>query len=92
MTILNEVKQKLSLCSDMITLQFKTSFQPTLHPETGTTQIAFDQFVSIAEHHQAIRKDEVPFQIIDKESIDPIITSQPSMNSLTRGKLIKQED
>ena len=92
LSTLNEVKHELSLHLNMITLQFKTRFQPTLHPETGTTQITFDQFVSIAEHQKAIRKNEGTVQTINKEDIDPVVTSQSSVNSLTRGKLIKQKD
>ena len=34
-----------------IEFQFKSTFQTPVHPETGTPQITFDQFVSIAKHH-----------------------------------------
>ena len=57
--------------------------------ETGTTQITFDQFVTIAEHYEATRNDVQPQQPIDPAQIDPI---PPSVNSLTRTKLIKQDD
>ena len=89
---LDDVKQHLASCSDTVILQFKTSSQPTLHPETGTTQITFDQFISIAEHHQSIRENEKPSTNIDVEGIDPVQINSITVKSLTRGKLIKQDD
>ena len=71
------------------TFQFKTTFQPTVHPETGVTQITFDQFISIAKHHQAIRDDTDITSSVDPEDANPVPTAQSSINSLTRGKLIK---
>ena len=67
-------------------------FQPTVHPETGVTQITFDQFISIAKHHQAIRDDSDITHTVDPQDVDPVPTVPTSINSLTRGKLIKQED
>ena len=72
--------------------QLKTAFQPTLHPETGVTQITFDQFISIAKHHQAIRDDTDLTHHVNPDKIDPVPQIQSSVNSITRGKLIKQED
>ena len=69
--------------------QFKTTLQPTLHPETGTTQITFEQFVTIAKHHQATRHAVTVPQTIDPAQIDPL---PPNVNSLTRTKLIKLDD
>ena len=93
-TTLDDVKNAFKNCPKVVTLQFKTTSQPPLHPETGTTQITFDQFVSIAEHHQAIRQNETVITPVDPDDIDPAINHGPhtSVHSLTRGKLVKQED
>ena len=74
------------------TFRFKTAFQPTLHPETGVTQIIFDQFISIAKHYQNIRDDTGLIHPVDIDEIDPVPENRSSVNSLTRGKLIKHDD
>ena len=72
--------------------QFKTTFQPSVHPETGVTQISFDQFTAIANHHQQIREEARTENQIDPTQIDPPPTQHTFVHSLTRGKLVKQED
>lgn len=91
-TKLDDVPQYIDRTKPTTKFQFQTSFQPTIHPETGTTQITFDQFVTIAKHHQDIREADSSPTIVDVDSIDPTLSSKPTVNSLTRGKLIKQED
>ena len=86
---LKEIYKHLDKKIPTAILQFKTKLQPTLHPETGTTQITFDKFMTIAEHHQATRNAVKVPQSIDPAQIDPI---PPNVNSLTRTKLIKQDD
>ena len=75
------------------TLQFASHFQTPIHPETGTTQITFDQFVTIAQHHQDIRSNpETPHvHKWDGNDVNPIVHKLDTP-SLTRTKLIKQED
>ena len=91
-TTLEDVHKYIDRTSSTNLFQFKTKFQPTLHPETGTTQITFDQFVSIANHHQDIQKD-TDFTInVDQDAVDPNPTNPTMIHNLTRGKLIKQED
>ena len=85
----NDIAKHLNKAVPTATFQFKTSFQPTLHPETGTTQITFDQFIAIAEHHQELREEPRSTMPIDPEDINPI---PPIVHSLTRTKLIKQND
>ena len=90
--MLDDVKHTITGSSNMTTVQFKINLQSTLHPKTGTTQIIFDQFVSIVKHHQTIREDENFFETMDRDTIEPVIIPNTSVNRLTRGKLIKQED
>ena len=71
---LDAIQNHIDRTTPTTLFQFKTPFQPTLHPETGTTQITFDRFVSIAKHHQDIRKDKEPPVIIDADNVDPIPT------------------
>ena len=72
--------------------QFASQFQTPIHPETGTTQITFDQFVTIAKHHQDIRNSEnKPKPNIDHSLLNPVINKIDTPN-LTRSKLIKQDD
>ena len=89
-TTIKDITKHLDKTVPTTTFQFKTPFQPTLHPETGTTQTTFDQFINIGEHHQEIRDEprstEKP---IDTAELDPIPTI---VHSLTRTKLIKQDD
>ena len=89
---LEEVTKMIDRRMSANTFQFKTTFQPTVHPETGVTQITFDQFISIAKHHQAIRDDTDIPSSVDPEDVDPVPTAPSTVNSLTRGKLIKQKD
>ena len=91
-TNIDEVRQSIDRQISENVFQFRTTFQPSLHPETGTTQITFDQFVSIAKHHQEIRHEHNLEKEIDPDAVDPIDINTSIANSLTRGKLVKQED
>ena len=55
--------------------QFVSVLQTPLHPETGTTQITFDQFITIAVHHQDICTDTSinHDRNIDKSLLDPAV-------------------
>ncbi len=78
-----------------IEIQFKSNHQTPVHPESGTTQITFDQFVQIANHHQQLISDYFPVESsVDKNVLDPVSISKVSTSSdtLTRQKLLKQED
>ena len=50
----NDVIRYIDRTQDTNIFQFASHFQTPVHPETGTTQITFDQFVTIAKHHQVL--------------------------------------
>ena len=91
-------------CKDhTVSLQFnsiqfnsnQTNKQTPIHPESGTTQITFDQFVQIAQHHQDLTLGmQTKHILLESDALDPVYISKVASlpETLTRKKLIQQAD
>ena len=64
-----------------------------IHPETGIPQLNFDQFIHVADIHQAILEDTNNIMIHEEvDDIKNIVVNKLSHNALTRANLMKQPD
>lgn len=90
--IVKEVKQAIATCrSSTVQLSFVQKEPTTLHPNTGVPQVDFDQFASIAKHHQQSISHDKYMNVEDLESMYDVVVNTITTQNLTRSKLMRQD-
>ena len=82
-----------STTADVLHIKFIQPQPTAIHEDTGLPQLNFDQFVTIASHHQDIIRDNIQFVVDNEMDIhENVQISKLVKKTLTRTKLKTRSD